>query len=69
MGFSSSTERKKKHPVLKDNYAVINDVVFTLANNLVFSLRLQAFLHQISSLTQSVQFVVFSRSPSASRAM
>lgn len=62
MGFSFPTEGgKKPNPtVLKDNYVVINDAVFTLANNLVFSLCLQVFVCQISSLTQLVQFVACS---------
>lgn len=52
--------RVGEQTILKYNYAIINDSLFTLANNLVFSLYLQAFLYQISSLTQLVQFVACS---------
>lgn len=63
--FPPSQRRRKE--VLKDSHAAINYALFAVANNLVFSLCLHAFLYQSSPLTQLVPFLVCSWRPKANR--
>lgn len=63
--FPPSQRRRKE--VLKDSHAAINYALFAVANNLIFSLCLHAFLYQSSPLTQLVPFLVCSWRPKANR--